>query len=277
MYPVKGAWGYEEVGKLSEVGTDVKDIQIGEVVYGTWSHRSSHIVSDEFARDHRLPEGIDPIAGIYSQMGVIALNAIFDADIHVGETVAVFGQGVPGQIVAQLARLNGARVIVVDKDEWRLEQSMKFGADIALNTSKCDIAKEIKLLTDGKGADVCIEISGSSAALHEAIRATVYNGRVVCSGFIQGGADSLYLGEEFHHNRIQIVCSQIGGVAPVLGNRWNRLRMERTIMDLQKAGKIDLKSLITHVVPFKEAGQAYAMLDKANEKCLQVVLAFSDS
>ena len=52
--------------------------------------------------------------GIFSQITAIALNMILDADIHVGETVAVFGLGVPGQIAAQLARLNGARVVAVD-------------------------------------------------------------------------------------------------------------------------------------------------------------------
>ncbi|MCX7841655.1 MAG: zinc-binding alcohol dehydrogenase [Clostridia bacterium] len=274
FYPVKGAWGYEEVGTVVEVGSSVKKISLGDIIYGTWGHKSSNIVSEDFAVNHKLKEGIDPIIAIYSQMGCISLNAVLDADIHIGETVAVFGQGVPGQIVTQLAKLNGARVIAVDANDSRLEYSKKFGADITLNPQRCDVAKEIKALTDNLGADIAIEISGVCSALHEAIRCVTYNGKVVCSGFLQGGADSLFLGEEFHHNRVQMVCSQINAVAPSLSYRWNRLRMERTVFDMVKSGKLNLEGLITHVIPFSEAAKAYDMLDKGTENCLQVVLKF---
>jgi len=251
-YPIPGAWGYEEVGQVIEVGKKVEGIGLDNIVYGTWGHKSTNIVGEEFARDHLLPEGLNAICGIFSQMGPISLNAILDADIHVGETVAVFGQGVPGQIVTQLAKLNGAKVIAVDIDDFRLRYSKKNGADITINSGKSDVAREIKKLIGNQGADVSIEMSGFSSALHQAIRSTSYNGRVVSSGFYQGSANDLYLGEEFHHNRINIICSQINAVSPVLSYRWNRLRMEKTIMELQKCGKLDLEGLITHIIPFKE-------------------------
>ena len=276
MYPAQGGWGYEEVGKVIEIGSDVKTIEPGEIIYGTWGHVSTAIISEEFALEHKLRTGLDPILGIYSQMGCIALNAVLDADIHVGETVAVFGQGVPGQIAAQMARLNGARVIVVDLSDARLEFSKKFGADIVLNSSKVDSSKRIKELTDGFGADVCIEFTGSDSALHDAIRAAAYNGRVVCASFTQGSASHLYLAEEFHSNRIQIVSSQIYGHNPSLDHRWNRLRMEKTVYDLVEKEKLDLKGLITHVIPFDDAVEAYAMLANGVDECLQVVLKIDE-
>jgi 2-desacetyl-2-hydroxyethyl bacteriochlorophyllide A dehydrogenase len=274
LYPAYGGWGYEEVGRVVETGSTVKSVKIGDLVFGAWGHRSSQVVEESFAQSHRMPEGLEPVSGIFAQMGAIALNAILDADIHVGETVAVFGQGVPGQIVSQLAKLNGATVVAVDLDDRRLAYSKKFGADVVLNPKNCDAAMEIRKLTENRGADVCIEISGFTPALHEAVRATCYSGRVVCSGFFQGNANGLFLGEEFHHNRINIVGSQIFGVNPSLTYRWNKLRMEQTIMELQKGGKIDLRGLISHIVPFREAPKAYDMLDKGTEECLQVVLEF---
>lgn len=272
LYPSQGAWGYEEVGEVVELGSNVKNIKVGDIIYGTWGHRTTNIVTEEFALSHKLAEGMNTIIGIYSQMGCIALNAILDANIHIGETVAVFGQGVPGQIVAQLARLNGATVIAVDLDDSRLEMSKKLGAYLTLNPNKCDAAMEIKNLT-GKGVDKAIEISGFSQALHEAIRSTIYNGRVVCSGFIAQEAKGLFLGEEFHHNRIQIVCSQIEDVNPSVSNSWNRLRMEKTIMKLAQTKQLDLESIITHVIPFEDAEKAYKLLDQTTG-CLQVVLKF---
>ncbi len=271
-YPIPGAWAYEEVGRVAEVAPDVTEVRPGDTVYGTWGHRSTHIEGAKYAKDHVLEVGIDPIVGIYSQMGAIALNAILDADIHVGETVAVFGLGVPGQIVSQLAQLNGARVIAVDLDEGRLNLARELGATWTFNPRDCDAALEIKRQTMG-GADKCIEISGSAQALAQAVRACCYQGRVICSGFITSGADALVLGEEFHHNRIQIVCSQIENVGLTLSNTWNRLRMEKTIMRLCKEGKLNLQKLVSHVMPFEEAQAAYQMLD-ASTDCMQVVLKF---
>ena len=91
-------------------------------------------------------------------------------------------------------------------------------------------------LTSGRGADVSIEISGSYRALHEAIRATAYNSRVVVSGFPQGEAAGLFLGEEFHHNRIAVVCSQISGVNPSWTTAGTSPRLERTVVELAAAG-----------------------------------------
>jgi hypothetical protein len=48
-YPLTG-WGYEEVGEIVEIGTDVTDLQVGQRVYGIWGHRTSHVVPAEYAR-----------------------------------------------------------------------------------------------------------------------------------------------------------------------------------------------------------------------------------
>lgn len=275
-FPLK-QWGYEEVGEVIETGSAVTRVQVGDIIFGTWGHRSTHIAEEGFAADRKLHKELDPICGIFSHIGAIGINAILDANIHVSETVAVFGQGVPGQIVTQLAKLNGAKVIAVDLDDTRLAVSKKFGADITINSKKCDASKEIKEITKGLGADVAIEISGSPIALHEAIRCAAYSGRVVASGFMQGEPRGLFLGEEFHHNRINLICSQISGVDPALSNRWNRLRLNHTVMDLQKEGKLDLKGLITHIIPFDDAARAYETLDTGAEQVLQMVLSLSDT
>ncbi len=274
MYPIEGCDAYEEVGRVDRVGEGVTSPRVGDIVYGGWGHRSAVKLLATEAASSVLPPELDPVCGVFSQIGSIALNAILDADIHVGETVAVFGQGVPGQIVSQLARLSGARVIVVDPDEGRLAVATRLGAHLACSPVRLDVAREIRTLTGGRGADLCIEISGSPAALHEAIRSACYNGRVVCSGFFPGSSDGLFLGEEFHHNRIQLVCSQIKRVSPALAHRWNHQRLARTVMDLQRDGRLDLRSLVTHVIPVREAARAYQLLDCAQEPSLQVVLAF---
>jgi threonine dehydrogenase-like Zn-dependent dehydrogenase len=220
---------------------------------------------------------LDPILAIYSHLGPIALNGILDANIHVGETVAIFGLGVVGQVMAQLANLSGARVIGVDLIEKRLELAKDVGAiQVGLNPRDGSAAERIKEMTGGRGADVTIEVTGSARALHEAVRATAYSARVVALGFFQGEAQGLALGEEFHHNRISLVCSQISNVDPALSYRWDRLRLIHTIMDLQAQGSLNLRPVITHVISFKRAAEAFQILDETPEQALQVVLDFSE-
>ncbi len=272
-YPIDG-WGYEEVGRVVEVGGGVSSPKVGDIVWGTWGHRSSAVLAADYAAGRVLPATADAIDGVFSHIGAIALNAVLDAGIHVGETVAVFGQGVPGLIASQLARLNGATVIAVDAIPMRRELAERLGATSVLAAEGGSVAERIKELTDGRGADVSIEITGSYRALHEAVRATAYNSTVVASGFFQGEAAGLSLGEEFHHNRIRIVCSQISGVNPGLDHRWNELRLQRTVMSLAAEGKLALAPLVSHIVPVDAAADAFALLDREPEVAVQVILSF---
>jgi 2-desacetyl-2-hydroxyethyl bacteriochlorophyllide A dehydrogenase len=274
-YPISG-WGYEECGKVVETGTAVERVKTGDIIYGTWGHRTHHIVTEEYASGRILPATLDPILGIFSQMGAISLNGVLDASIRISETVAIFGLGAPGQIVAQLAKRSGARVIGVDLLDLRLETAQNLGAvDVAIDASAGDVAERIKELTGGRGADVAIEASGAYAALHEAIRAVAYSARVVALGFFQGEGKALFLGEEFHHNRVNVICSQIFGVNPELTYRWDRARLVKSAMQLQAEGVLNLRPIITQVYPFREAAEAFRVCDYESEKTIQVVLDFN--
>lgn len=274
-YPVNG-WGYEEVGEVVELGVDVTKLKVGDRIWGTWGHRSETVQTEERASARILSASVDPRIGIFSQIGAIALNVILDADIHVGETVVVFGLGVPGQIVAQLARLNGAHVIGVDGIPARRELALKLGAHEVLDPADGDVAERVRARTHGRGADVCLEVTGNYHALHEAIRCVAYSSRVCAAGFMQGEGAGLRLGEEFHHNRVAVVASQISGVAPALQHRWNQYRLASTAIRLAEEGKLQLAELISHELPVDEAGSAFTMLDTTPHEALQVVLTFEE-
>ena len=272
-YPVD-AFGYEEVGRVAEVGEGVDPALVGRLVWGEWGHRSTVVRDAAWAGPRVMPEGASPVSGIFAKIGAIALNAVLDADIHVGETVAVFGAGVPGQLVAQLARLNGARVVVADLQPARRELAASLGAEEVVDPAADSVAERVRALTGGRGADVVIEMSGSYRALHEAVRTAAYSSRVVVSGFFQGGAEAVRLGEEFHHNRVAVVGSQISGVAPALQHRWDEVRMSTTVLDLAVRGSLRLAELITHTVPAEQAPEAFRMLDRDPDGALQVVLDY---
>lgn len=274
-YPVIG-WGYEEVGEVVEVGHEVQEVSMGDLIFGTWGHRTHHIVEESYARDRVQSKSLKAISGIFSQIGAIAMNGVHDARIRIGETAAVFGMGILGQIVGQLAKKSGATVIGIDRFEKRLETARQSGAaDVVVNAGDGDVAVRIRELTGNRGADLAIEVTGAAPALNQAVRSVAYSARVIAMGFFQGEAAGLFLGEEFHHNRINIVGSQISGTDPDLSYRWNRLRLAQTFMRLQAEGVVDLQPLISHVIPFEQAGEAFHILDQEPETALQVVLDFS--
>jgi 2-desacetyl-2-hydroxyethyl bacteriochlorophyllide A dehydrogenase len=275
-YPVVG-WGYEECGTIVEIGQGVKRVKVGDMIYGAWGHRTETIVKEKYAAERVLPANLHPMLGIFSQIGAIALNGAHDAAIRIGETVAVFGLGTPGQIVAQLAKKSGARVIGVDLYPMRRQLALDLCAvDVALDAQQGNIAEQIKAMTKMRGADVCIEVSGAYPALHEAIRSTAYSGKAVTLGFFQGAGQGLCLGEEFHHNRVNVVCSQIYGVSPELTYRWNKARLITTVMQLQAEGVLNLRPLISHIVPFRDAADAFRLVDCDPEQTVQVVLDYAD-
>ena len=269
QYPIANL-GYEEVGEIVELGRDVTGLTVGQRVYGTWNHRTHHVAPAAWARDRLMPEGADPRMGIFSHIGAVALNGVHDARLRIGDTVAVFGLGVPGQIVAQAAIASGATVIGVDPDPARRAVAERFGAHPLAGPA----AEVIKEMTGGRGADACIEVSGHPAALADAVRAVAYSSRVVAMGFFQGEVPGLRLGEEFHHNRVELVCSQISGTAPEAMHRWSKPRLWRTAIELQHRGMLDLLPLITHAAPFAGAPSLFDRLDKGEPGLLQAMLRF---
>lgn len=275
-YPVRNL-GYEESGEIVEVGGAVDDLEPGQRLFGTWGHRTHHIADADYARDRLLPDDADPRIGIFSHIGAVALNGVHDAQLRIGDVVAVFGLGVPGQIVAQAARASGATVIGIDPDADRRARARAMGAAHVLDPTSVSIADAVKDLTHGRGADACIEVSGAPPALSEAIRTVAYSARVVAMGFFQGEVAGLRLGEEFHHNRVQLICSQISGVAPDASYRWSKPRLWRTAVELQHAGVLSLIPLITHSTGFDEAPALFAKLDRGEQGLLQAVLEFGNA
>lgn len=263
-YPLRG-WGYEEVGRVARVGENVPsahpELALGTVVFGTWGHRTRHVVLASEAVEGILPADLPPLAGVLSHVGAIALNGVLDAGVRIGETVAVFGLGVVGRLVARLCTASGAHVVGVDRHEPRRRSALEAGDVAEVVPAGSTVGERLKDETDGRGVDVAIEAAGSPDALHQAIRSVAYGARVVVMGFLQGDARGLRLGEEFHHNRVQLVSSQIGGVSAELSGRWTRRRLIETVMRLQRTGVLDATSLVSAEVPFERAAEAYERLD----------------
>jgi 2-desacetyl-2-hydroxyethyl bacteriochlorophyllide A dehydrogenase len=273
-YPVD-VWGYSEVGEIDVLDEGTTELEVGGVVWGAWCHRSHAMVPAAKLLSHVLPPGLDPMVGTFDRVGAVALNAVLASGACIGETVVVFGLGVIGLLTTQLLIAQGVDVIAIDTVLHRLELARKFGAT-PLSAENGDLALAVRDLTQGRGADRVIELTGAYPALHQAIRVAGIGGTVIAAGFYQGPATALALGEEFHHNRVTLVSSQIGSLPLALRDRWSRERLYQTVIRLCALGRLDPLPLVSHVVPATRAAEAYELLDRAPVDVLQVILDFRE-
>jgi 2-desacetyl-2-hydroxyethyl bacteriochlorophyllide A dehydrogenase len=269
-FPIK--YGYAAVGVVLDVGLEVEHLFPGDPVFVHHPHQEVFLVPATMPV--RLPEGLDPLLGVFLANLETALNVVHDTPMHLGETAIVFGAGVVGLLVARLIRLAGAgTVLVVDPLERRRELAIAAGADDAVGPEGVD--GRILDATDGRGADVAVEASGSGAALRAAIGAVATEGTVVVASWYGMKPVELDLGGHFHRGRVRLRSSQVGRSNPELAPRWDHDRRTKTALGL--LGRLELETLISHRIPFQRAPEAYPLLDEGPEEAVQVVFTYERS
>jgi 2-desacetyl-2-hydroxyethyl bacteriochlorophyllide A dehydrogenase len=271
-YPIR--IGYEWVGRVDEVGGEVQAVRAGELVHLPRPHADEHVFGVDAAAGlpFTLPRGLDPERATLLQTTTIALQAVHDASLKLGDRVAVFGLGAFGLLTVQLARLQGAAwIAAVDPIAGRRSLASELDADLVLDPTESDVGLELRRL-DGVGVDVAVEFSGSGSALRQAMRAVRVGGTVVAAGFY--GESELALGEEFHHNRLTLVASMGGWASPPREPRWPRARARSLAAELLAGGRLRTDALITHRFPLDEAGSAYELIDGRPEEVVRAVFVY---
>lgn len=269
--------GYENVGEVIKVGLDVKPTEIakGDVVWMPVPHQTYTQVSIDTAPVFKLSNKENAKAASITALTRVALEGVHDGKIALGDKVAVFGLGTVGLLSLQLASLSSqSQIFGVDIIESRRKLAEKYGAS-TFNPKEIDVADEIHKLTGGKGVDVAIETSGSTEALHQAIRSCRMGGRVVTVASYRGGADGLFLGEEWHRNRIDMVSSMsISGAVPRDTPRWDLDRLNEAALELIENQKIGVTSLITHTFSFKDAAAVYKLIQERPQEAVKVIFTY---
>ena len=269
-FPIK--YGYATAGRVLDAGKDVEDLAAGDTVFVHHPHQDVFVVPAE--APVRLPDGLDPLLGLFVANLETAVNIVHDTPLQLGETALVFGQGVVGLLVTQLFKLAGAgRVLAVDTLIKRRELALDVGADDVFEPGE-DLTARVLDATAGRGADVAVEVSGSGAALQAAIDAVAVEGTVVVASWYGTKPVALSLGEHFHRGRVRLRSSQVGRMNPALGPRWDHARRMETVLDLLP--RLRLKELISHRFPFDRAPEAYRLMDERPGETAQVILTHEE-
>ncbi len=266
-YPVK--YAYQVVGRVDEAGPGARHAE-GDLVFARHPHQDRFVVRDDPSLVLSIPAGLPPERAVFANLVDVAVNAVHDAPIRIGDAVVVYGVGIIGSVCAQLARATAGTVIVVDGLESRRALAREWGADAAVDPSEAPAA--IRELTAGRGADVSIEASGTSAALQAAIEATGIEGTVVAVTFFGSQDVPLRLSPEFHLRRQRMVSTQLSSVGSGLQPRWSFARRMNVVLELLRTERVHVHAM--HTFPFDQAPEAYRLLDAQANETLGVTLHY---
>ena len=270
-FPV--APGYETVARVAQVGDQVTGVRVGDLLCLDRPHADSHMVNAATATAGLLPAGVSVEQAVFFVLARVALGAVHDATVSLGDTLVIVGLGTVGLLAAQQARLAGAEVIGVDRYPRRLAAADQLG--IHTIHADTDVADEIRHRTGPAGADAAIEASGTYAGLHEAIRCVRVGGRVATVASYHSDQAGLRLGEEYHRNQITLTSSMTVNGCPQRNHpAWDLDRLNATARQLIISGRVRTDALITHRVAFERAADAYALITDTPQDTIKVVLTY---
>lgn len=293
----RGGWprrpGYSAVGTVLAVGEGVTGVRPGDRVLTTGRHASHLLVTLDGAAEHRpaesrelsaprrasgflqpIPPGVSDDAAAFTVLGAVAHHGIRKVPFQLGESCIVFGLGVVGQLLAQMARIAGANpVIGVDLVPSRLELGRRSGLHAALSPAQEDVPAAVLRLTGGQGVDVGFEATRSATAFRQLLRVAALNGRIVVVGSVFATAE-LDLFEDLQAKELTIIGAWQPR-APIEGHpyfRWTQHQNRQLFLTLLASGTIRVDHLISHRLAPEDAPGMYAEMATSQAEWLGVLI-----
>jgi 2-desacetyl-2-hydroxyethyl bacteriochlorophyllide A dehydrogenase len=265
-YPM--AYGYACVGKVAEVGKSVNRNWADRLVFAFQPHSSHFVASAESLLP--IPSSLSPESASFLPNMETAVNLVQDAAPILGERALVLGQGVVGLLTAALLHEFPLETLVTaDRHELRRKASLDLGVTDALDAAASNFHPAARSLSNRKNYDLTFELSGSPAALDDAIALTAFSGRVIIGSWYGEKRAPIDLGGAFHRSRIQLISSQVSTIAPELSGRWDKSR--RFEVAWKALERIKPEKWITHRFALQKAAEAYRLLDESPQETIQIV------
>jgi 2-desacetyl-2-hydroxyethyl bacteriochlorophyllide A dehydrogenase len=173
--------GYGHLGTVLETGSDVTMCRPGDRVI-SFSRHASLVKAD--ASRMALPVSKEAAGKnlVLTRMAGVSISALRSSAIQPGDTVVVIGMGLVGNFAAQLFQMAGARVLVADLEDSRLDVALACGLEHTVNPRKADLSETVQNFTDGKGAHTVVEAIGVSAVINDAIGLVKTGGELILLG-----------------------------------------------------------------------------------------------
>jgi len=278
--------GYSMVGRVIGVGKDVKGVKEGDRIANYGEHQQVYKVQMDAQKRFDIPVGIgiyvlpDNITseqGTWRSLAVTTQNALRRATFQFGESAAVVGLGVLGQLVVQyLAAAGARRIIAIDTSPARLELARQHGATHTLQMPVGETLKAVEEITGGWLVDVVFDVTGHPAALAPCIGLVRRFGRLVLLGDTPIPTQQT-LGPGVVFKSIAILGIH-GYAVPDATTEFTPFTVEtmsHVFFDYLTRGKMNVDDLVTHRYTPEQAPEAYLSLLKDRSSALGVVIDWS--
>ncbi len=277
--------GYSAAGTIIEVGYGIDDLSVGERVACAGNQYAFHA---EIIRTPRnltapVPDLLDFAAASTVTLGAIALQGVRRLNPTLGETFAVIGLGILGQLTAQILRANGCKVIGIDPDAGRVALAVKGGMNCGIEPD--DAVAAAMRQTGGIGVDGTIVAAAtpSDDVISTAFLMCRRKGRVVLVGDV--GLDilradvyakelDLLISTSYGPGRYDAAYEEGGLDYPIGYVRWTENRNMAAYLDLLSGGRVDVGPLISSTVPLERAPGAFRSLESDDRRPMIVLLAY---
>jgi predicted dehydrogenase/threonine dehydrogenase-like Zn-dependent dehydrogenase len=280
--------GYSAAGTVVAAGSGLSDIVAGDRVACAGAGIANHAEFIAVPRNLlvKVPDQMPLDIASTVTLGCIALQGVRRADPKLGETIAVIGLGILGQLTVQMLKANGCRVAGIDVDQRRIEQAQNLGMDRGLNAAGGSVVDDVVRFSNGHGADAVIITASSpgSDIMDQAMDMSRKKGRII----IVGDVGLALKREKFYKKELDVFIStsygpgrydpsyeQEGKDYPFAYVPWTENRNMEAYLRLVNDRKIQVSPLIERTYPVDDATRAYDELNTASSKPLMVLLEYS--
>jgi threonine dehydrogenase-like Zn-dependent dehydrogenase len=280
--------GYSSAGVVEEVARECKRIKAGDRIasmgWGISVHSNINAAPEPLVA--KIPEKVEFQEATFTTLAIVAMNAVRISNIGLGETAVIIGQGLVGQLTAQIARIAGARIVSTDFLDVRLKLSKDLGADLVLNAKKKDIEKSTLEYTEGRGADVVFICTGgdNTKVFDQAARIARDRAKII----IIGRTTNLCFNDQLMYQKeLTIIMARGYGPGyhdpeyeekghdyPLGYVRWTANRNMNEVLRLMAEGVLKVKPLITHEFRLDDAVKAYQIIMETPSSVMGVLLSY---
>jgi len=208
---------------------------------------------------HHLPASIDDRTAPMIQVLTTCLHAQRQVEIFPGDTVAVIGLGVTGQLHVQLAKARGARVIGITRSAEKRAMAETLGADITIPGGDAAV-EQVREATEGRGADLTIETTGVMKQLADSVDMTRFGGKVLMFGIytVKEGALPFY---DLYFKEISLISARVA-----------KPEDYTACIALVERGQVRLEPLVSDVMPLSELKAAIGLLSSDSGQRMKIIL-----
>lgn len=255
--------GYSSAGIVTEIGSGVTDIQVGDRVCVYWGVHKKHITISQ-NNVIKIPDEVSTKEASMALISTFPLAAIRKTKLEIGESAMVMGLGILGIFAVQELKAAGAYpVIAVDPVKERREFARKMGADHALDPTEPGFANEVKRLTNG-GVNVCIEVTGLGAGLVQALDCMKQLGRVALLGCTRSSKFEIDYYGKVHGPGISLIGAHTMARPKVESSSglWTDKDDLQTVLQLIKGKRLNFEDMVCEIHTPSEAAAVYDRLVK---------------